>query len=285
MSRYGLVGQQFFDNSGAPLAGGRLNFYEPGTTTRKDTFSDEAETSANANPVILDAAGRQGDIFFTGQAKVVLTDTDDVIIDTTDPVGESVADSAFDDYSSSTTYAQGDMVTASNGRYYRSIVGSNIGNEPSASATEWEEFRFLSVYNPNVTYIEDDIVESGGKLYFSLSGSNTGNTPATSPSSWSRLTNSLELVTTIQTGTFTVTAGKHYLVNTTSGAFTVNLPAGNVGDSFGITDFAGTFDTNNLTLSANASEEIMNNTGDHVMDIEYMTGVFTYTTDRGWIYK
>ena len=285
MARYGIAGQQYFDNNGAPLAGGKLNFYEPGTTTRKDTFSDEAETSANANPVILDAAGRQGDIFFTGQAKVVLTDTDDVIIDTTDPVGESVADSAFEDYSASATYSQGEIVTASNGRYYRSIVNSNSGNEPSASATEWEEFRFLGVYNANVTYIEDDIVESGGQLYFSLSGSNTGNTPATSPASWSRLTNSLELVTTIQTGTFTVSAGKHYICNTTSAAFTVNLPAGNVGDSFGITDFAGTFDTNNLTLSANASEEIMNDSGDHAMDIEHMTGVFTYTTDRGWIYK
>lgn len=49
----------FFDLPGAePLAGGFLQFYDKGTTTPRDTWSDEARTVLNPNPVPLDAAGR-----------------------------------------------------------------------------------------------------------------------------------------------------------------------------------------------------------------------------------
>lgn len=33
---------QILDNTGAPISGAKLNFYQSGTATRKDTFSDEA---------------------------------------------------------------------------------------------------------------------------------------------------------------------------------------------------------------------------------------------------
>ena len=49
---------QFFDNNGDPLAGGKVYNYIPGTTTFKTTWQDSAEVTANANPVILDSAGR-----------------------------------------------------------------------------------------------------------------------------------------------------------------------------------------------------------------------------------
>lgn len=71
---------QFFDNSGNVLSGGKLFVYEPGTTTKKTTYSDENLSVANANPIILDSAGRCT-IFLTDGAeyKFVLsasTDTD-----------------------------------------------------------------------------------------------------------------------------------------------------------------------------------------------------------------
>lgn len=90
MARLGSIGTQYFDDNGDPLAGGKIYFYETGTTTLATTYSDEAETTENANPVILDAAGRQPDIFFTGQLKAVLKNADDVTIQTVDPVGEAV---------------------------------------------------------------------------------------------------------------------------------------------------------------------------------------------------
>lgn len=50
--------QQFFDNSGTPLAGGKVYFYEPGTTTPVDTWpTSDSSGTANPNPVILDSAG------------------------------------------------------------------------------------------------------------------------------------------------------------------------------------------------------------------------------------
>lgn len=50
--------QQYLDNNGNPLSGGKVFNYIPATTTPKTTWIDAAKTTANANPVILDAAGR-----------------------------------------------------------------------------------------------------------------------------------------------------------------------------------------------------------------------------------
>lgn len=49
---------QFFDNNGNPLAGGKVYNYIVGTTTFKTTWQDSAEATSNANPVVLDSAGR-----------------------------------------------------------------------------------------------------------------------------------------------------------------------------------------------------------------------------------
>lgn len=52
------VRDQFLDSNGDPLASGKLCFFQTGTTTAHNTYSDEARTSANANPVVLDSEGR-----------------------------------------------------------------------------------------------------------------------------------------------------------------------------------------------------------------------------------
>lgn len=87
MARLSNIGKQFFDSAGDPLAGGKLYFYATGTTTLATTYSDDGLTTANANPVVLDAAGRMGDVFYAGFLKIVLTDANDVVIETRDPVG------------------------------------------------------------------------------------------------------------------------------------------------------------------------------------------------------
>lgn len=52
------AGWQFFDNGGAVLSGGLLYVYAAGTTTPVTTYQDSAGSVANANPIVLDAAGR-----------------------------------------------------------------------------------------------------------------------------------------------------------------------------------------------------------------------------------
>ncbi|HRC27307.1 MAG TPA: hypothetical protein PKX87_07750, partial [Alphaproteobacteria bacterium] len=91
---------QFFDNSGAPLAGGKLHTYAAGTSTPKATYTTAAGDIENTNPVVLDAYGR-ATIFIVGAYKFDLFTSDDVLIKSTDNVtsftttGEAA--SAFDE--------------------------------------------------------------------------------------------------------------------------------------------------------------------------------------------
>ena len=58
LSAFGGVGWQFFDNNGAPLAGGLIYTYEAGTTTPQATYTTSAGTVAHTNPIVLNSAGR-----------------------------------------------------------------------------------------------------------------------------------------------------------------------------------------------------------------------------------
>ena len=50
--------QQFFNNNGTPLSGGKVYYYNPGTLTFKNVWSDANKATALTNPVVLNAAGR-----------------------------------------------------------------------------------------------------------------------------------------------------------------------------------------------------------------------------------
>lgn len=81
---------QFVDGTGLPYAGGHLSFFATGTSTPQNTFSDSALTTPNANPVVLDSAGRSGSIFLSNLAyKVQLFDVNNVQIWSMDPVWSS----------------------------------------------------------------------------------------------------------------------------------------------------------------------------------------------------
>ena len=59
----------------------------------------------------------------------------------------------------------------------------------------------------------------------------------------------------VQTGNFTAVAGNAYPVNTTSAAITVTLPASpSAGNIVQLTDYAGTWATNNVTVAPNGSK-------------------------------
>lgn len=69
--------------NGSVNSGGKIYFYEPGTSTLKDTYTTSALTVANANPLILDANGR-GTAWLNGTYKIRLFDSTDVLIDEED---------------------------------------------------------------------------------------------------------------------------------------------------------------------------------------------------------
>ena len=90
----------------------------------------------------------------------------------------------------------------------------------------------------------------------------------------------------VKTANYTASAGQGVFANTTSGSFTVTLPAGTLGDEVTIVDYAGTFDSNALTVAANGSEKIFGSTDDLTVSTERaaFTLVFTDST-QGWLFK
>ena len=88
----------------------------------------------------------------------------------------------------------------------------------------------------------------------------------------------------VQTSTVTAVAGEGYPVNTTSGAITVDLPAGSAGDQVAIVDYAGTFDSNACTVAPNGSEKIEGIEADYTMETERQAAVLTYIDGtQGWL--
>jgi hypothetical protein len=90
----------------------------------------------------------------------------------------------------------------------------------------------------------------------------------------------------VKTTGFTAVAGEGYFCDTSSAAFTATLPATpTLGDEVTFVDYAGTFDTNNLTVGRN-SENIQGSAADLTVSVERagLTLVYSGAT-QGWLLK
>jgi hypothetical protein len=88
----------------------------------------------------------------------------------------------------------------------------------------------------------------------------------------------------IKTSTFTAANGEGYFCNTTSGGFTVNLPAGSAGAIVSFSDYTRTFGSNNLTITPNGSEKIGGVAASVYLNVngQAITLVYVDATE-GWI--
>ena len=86
--RFYPVFPQHLDSTPSVYAGGFLYFYATGTTTPLDTYSNNTLATPNANPVVLNSAGRPSTAIFLQNLpyKVVLKDVNGAEIWTADPV-------------------------------------------------------------------------------------------------------------------------------------------------------------------------------------------------------
>jgi hypothetical protein len=78
--------QQYFDNNGDPLVGGKVYTYAAGTTIPLMTYTDSSGTTFNTNPVILDSRGEAAIFWGSGAYKVVVKTSNDVTVWTQDDV-------------------------------------------------------------------------------------------------------------------------------------------------------------------------------------------------------
>ena len=58
LSSFAGAGAQFLDDNASPLSGGLVYTYLAGTTTPATTYTSNSGATPNANPIVLDAAGR-----------------------------------------------------------------------------------------------------------------------------------------------------------------------------------------------------------------------------------
>ena len=90
----------------------------------------------------------------------------------------------------------------------------------------------------------------------------------------------------VKTSTFTAVAGEGYFINTTAGAIEMDLPAGNIGDEVSFIDYAGTFDSNALTIDQNGSEKIAGSTDPLTVSTERAANTLVYVdSTQGWLLK
>jgi hypothetical protein len=90
----------------------------------------------------------------------------------------------------------------------------------------------------------------------------------------------------VKTGNFNAAASEGYFINTTSVAITATLPASpSLGDFITFIDYAGTFDTNNLTIARNGKTDSRSSRR-LTVSIERSAFTLVFVDDtQGWLLK
>ena len=111
-------------------------------------------------------------------------------------------------------------------------------------------------------------IESGGTI------SNSGTASGFAGIAWQ----------SVVTGNTTMVAGRGYFVNTTSAAITMTLPSSaSIGDTVAVIDYAGTADTNNITIGRN-SHKIQGDSADLTVSTERAAFRLVYVdSTQGWL--
>lgn len=184
MPRFINPSTQYTDAAGDPLAAGLLYFFDSGTNDTKATFADINETIANEQPLVLTADGRVPNCFYSGAAKVILTNADDVQFWVRDPVFSEQSTSFGSPWDAITIYGNNDVVTSS-GLLYVSLIAANQNNDPASTSTAWTQFDLVKRWNTNETYaVRDPVIYTDFIMYLSLINGNLSNTPDVSPLDW-----------------------------------------------------------------------------------------------------
>jgi hypothetical protein len=127
------------------------------------------------------------------------------------------------------------------------------------------------------------INENANTITIGASGDTVTLASGASQSGFGR-TGTVDWDTTKKTASFTATSGDGFFVDTTSSALTVTLPASpSAGDIVAIADYAGTAETNNITIARNGSNiEGLAENGLMNVNRESKTLIYVDAT-QGWV--
>lgn len=128
------AGWQFFDDNGVPLSGGKLYTYAAGTTTPAATYTNSTGNTPNANPIVLDSAGRVADevwLTYNAAYKFVLKTAQDVEIWSKDDIGSvDAATTLAADLANTSNVAKGDALVgfrqSTSAGAYAAAVGRTV---------------------------------------------------------------------------------------------------------------------------------------------------------------
>jgi len=270
---------EFTMAAGASGAGPTLS-----STGSSDTNIDINITPAGTGDVVLAGdtvkvgdSGAAATLTSNGAGTLTLTTggTEDLIISTNSGTNAStitLTDGAAGDITVLPNGA-GDFVIAGNsGNAGRLVLGPDSDDTGS----------FVASFTPGV------LTESTNYVLPLADAGTSGDALTSNASgvlSWTTMSGGTSWQAVDTTG-FTAVAGEGYFCNTTSTAFTATLPSSPaLGDECTFVDYAGTFDTNNLTVGRN-SEKINGSAADLTVAVERAAFTLVYTDGtQGWLLK
>ena len=87
----------------------------------------------------------------------------------------------------------------------------------------------------------------------------------------------------VKDGDFPAIVGVFNYIDTRLDIVTVTLPIGEVGARWGYIDYFREFPSNNCVVVPNGADLIEGLNEDYLMDLQGVSGVLRFTTDRGWV--
>ena len=106
--------------------------------------------------------------------------------------------------------------------------------------------------------------------------------------SWTAMAGGTSWQAVVTGATKTAVAGEGSFIDTTSNVCNLTLPAGSLGDEVSVIDYAGTFDSNTLTVTPASGEKIQGESADAVLTNSTERSAFTLAysgASQGWLLK